>query len=68
MVRAPNGATSTWLIVSDTVVRHNGTKTTTGALATGQTVFAGGPIVNGARDARVIVIRAGTTDSPRHRN
>src|SRR5580692_9196104 len=36
VVRAPNGVTSTWLIVSDTVVRHNGTKTTTGALATGQ--------------------------------
>jgi hypothetical protein len=63
VVRAPNGVTSTWLIVSDTVVRHNGTKTTKGALATGQTVFAGGPIVNGARDARVIVIRAGTTQT-----
>ena len=61
VVRAPDGTTSTWLIVSDTVVRRGGTKTTTGALATGQTVFAGGPVVNGARDARVIVIRAATT-------
>jgi hypothetical protein len=63
VVRAADGTTYTWLIVSDTVVRHNGSKTTTGALATGETVFAGGPVVNGARDARVIVIRAGATDS-----
>ncbi len=62
VVRAPNGVTSTWLIVSDTVVRQGGSKTTTGALATGETVFAGGPVVDGARDARVIVIRAQTTD------
>jgi len=61
VVRAPDGTTSTWLIVSDTVVRRGGAKTTTGALATGQTVFAGGPVVNGARDARVIVIRPATT-------
>ncbi|MGH3192870.1 MAG: hypothetical protein ACRDPY_39580 [Streptosporangiaceae bacterium] len=61
VVKAPNGDTLTWLIVSDTVIRRGGTKTTTGALATGQTVFAGGPVVNGARDARVIVIRSATT-------
>jgi hypothetical protein len=61
VVRAADGTTYTWLIVSDTVVRHNGSKTTTGALATGETVFAGGPVVNGARDARVIVIRAAAT-------
>ena len=61
VVRAPNGDTYTWLIVSDTVVRHNGTKTNTGALATGQTVFVGGPIAGSAKDARVIVIRSATT-------
>ena len=61
VVRAPDGTTYTWLIVSDTVVRHNGSKTTASALATGETVFAGGPVVNGARDARVIVIRAAAT-------
>ena len=59
VVQAPNGTTYTWLIVSDTVVRQNGSKTTTGALATGETVFTGGPVINGARDARLIVIRAG---------
>jgi hypothetical protein len=61
VVKAPDGTTYTWLIVSDTVVRRNGSKTTTGALATGETVFAGGPVVNGGRDARVIVIRAAAT-------
>jgi hypothetical protein len=60
VVRAPDGTTWTWLIVSDTVVRQNGSKTTAGALATGQTVFAGGPVVSGAKDARLIVIRPGS--------
>jgi hypothetical protein len=63
VVRAPNGTTWTWLIVSDTVIRQNGTKTTAGALATGQTVFAGGPVVSGAKDARLIVIRPGGSAS-----
>jgi hypothetical protein len=62
-VRAPDGTTWTWLIVSDTVVRQNGSKTTTSALATGQTVFAGGPVVSGAKDARLIVIRPGGSSS-----
>lgn len=57
VVRAPNGTTWTWLIVSDTVVRQDGKKATASALATGQTVFAGGPVVSGAKDARLIVIR-----------
>jgi hypothetical protein len=60
VVRAPDGTTWTWLIVSDTVVRQNGSKTTTSALATGQTVFAGGPVVTGAKDARLIVIGPGS--------
>jgi len=60
VVRASDGTTWTWLIVSDTVVRQNGTKTTASALATGQTVFAGGPVVSGAKDARLIVIRPGS--------
>jgi hypothetical protein len=60
VVRAPDGTTWTWLIVSGTVVRQNGSKTTASALATGQTVFAGGPVVSGAKDARLIVIRPGS--------
>jgi hypothetical protein len=57
VVRAPDGTSWTWVIVSNTVVRENGSKTTTSALATGDLVFAGGPVVNGAMDARLFVIR-----------
>jgi hypothetical protein len=65
VVVAPDGTTWTWLIVSDTVVRHNGSKTTTSALSPGELVFAGGPVINGARDARLIVIRpAGSSSTP----
>jgi hypothetical protein len=63
VVRSPDGTTWTWLIVSDTVVRQSGSKTTTSALAAGQTVFAGGPVVSGAKDARLIVIRPGGSGS-----
>jgi hypothetical protein len=63
VVRAPDGTTWTWLIVSNTVVRQSGGKTTTSALTAGQPVFAGGPIVNGAKDARLIVIRASSSGS-----
>jgi hypothetical protein len=57
VIKSPDGTTWTWKIVSDTVVRKNGAKTTTGALSAGETVFAGGPVVSGTRDARLIIIR-----------
>ena len=57
VIKAADGTTWTWHVVSDTVVRKNGAKTTTSALSAGETVFAGGPVVSGARDARVIIIR-----------
>ena len=57
VIKAADGTTWTWHLVSDTVVRKNGGKTTTSALSAGETVFAGGPVVSGARDARLIVIR-----------
>jgi hypothetical protein len=58
VVKAADGTVWTWEIVTDTVVRQGGKKTTTSALSPGETVFAGGPVVSGARDARLIVIRA----------
>ena len=58
VIKAADGTTWTWQIVSDTVVRKNAAKTTTSALSAGETVFAGGPVVSGAKDARLIVIRA----------
>jgi hypothetical protein len=63
VVRAPDGTILTWLIVSDTVVRQNGVKTSAGALGSTETVFVGGPVINGARDARLIVIRASGSSS-----
>ena len=63
VVRAPDGSTWTWLIVGNTVVRQNGGKTTTSARAAGQAVFVGGPVVNGSKDARLIVIRPGGSGS-----
>ena len=64
VIKSPDGTTWTWKIVSDTVVRKNGAKTTTSTLSAGETVFAGGPVVSGAKDARLIVIRpAGASGS-----
>jgi len=57
VIKSPDGTTWTWKIVSDTVVRKDGAKTTASALSAGETVFAGGPVVSGARDARLIIIR-----------
>ena len=65
VIKSPDGTTWTWRIVSDTVVRKNGAKTTASALSAGQTVFAGGPVANGTRDARLVVIRPdGSAGSP----
>jgi hypothetical protein len=64
VIKAADGTTWTWQIVSDTVIRKGGAKTTTSSLSAGETVFAGGPVTNGARDARLIVIRpAGSSGS-----
>src|SRR6185437_3179251 len=67
VIKSPDGTTWTWKIVSDTVVRKNGGKTTASALSAGETVFAGGPVVSGARDARLIIVKpaapAGTSGS-----
>ena len=63
VVRAPDGTVWTWQIVGNTVVRQNGAKTTASALAAGETVFTGGPVVNGAMDSRLIVIRSGGSAS-----
>jgi hypothetical protein len=63
-VKSADGTTWTWHIVSDTVVRQNGSKTTASALSAGETVFAGGPVVSGTRDARLIVIRPDRSSGP----
>ncbi len=69
VVRATDGTTWTWDLVSNTVVREHGTKSQRSTLATGQSVWVGGPVVSGAKDARLIVIAppggaAGAAPSP----
>jgi hypothetical protein len=64
VIKSPDGTTWTWKIVSSTVVRKNGGKTTASALSAGETVFAGGPVVSGARDARLIIIRSTGSTGP----
>jgi hypothetical protein len=56
-VQAADGTTQTWHMVSDSVVREGGHKVSWSSLADGQQVFAGGPVVSGADDARLVVIR-----------
>ena len=70
VVKAKDGTTWSWTLVTDSVVREDGTKTATSSLAAGDLVFVGGPVVSGSHDARLIVIRnpqksssAGTTPS-----
>ena len=63
VVRAPDGTTMTWLLVSNTVVRDHG-KASTSVLSGGQLVFVGGRMANGARDARLIVVRTANTPKP----
>ena len=63
VVSAPDGTVWTWLIVNNTVVIQSGSRTTINSLADGETVFTGGPVIDGARDARLIVIRSGGSGS-----
>ena len=57
VVRAADGTTWTWDLVSNTVVRENGSKTSQSALATGEPVWVGGPVLSGIKDARLVVIK-----------
>jgi hypothetical protein len=65
VVQATDGTTWTWILESNTVVRENRQRVGTSALSDGENVFAGGPVVSGAYDARLIVIRpSSSTPSP----
>jgi hypothetical protein len=61
VVRAQDGTTWTWNLVSNSVVRENGQRSAASALATGENVFAGGPVSGSTYDARLIVIRKNTS-------
>jgi hypothetical protein len=66
VVQAKDGTTWTWVLQSNSVIRQDGKKAATSALSTGESVFSGGPVVSGAYDARLIVIRpaGGAAPSP----
>jgi hypothetical protein len=57
VVQASDGTTWTWVLQSNTVVRQDGKKASSSALAAGQRVFAAGPLVSGVYQARLIVIQ-----------
>lgn len=58
-VTAADGTTWTWHLARDTVLRRAGLGISAASLARGERVFAGGPLVGGANDARIIVIAPG---------
>jgi hypothetical protein len=64
VVQAKDGTTWTWDLESNTVIRQNHQKTTTGALSNGEHVFVGGPVVSGDYDARLIVIVPNSGSTP----
>jgi hypothetical protein len=57
VVRTVTGITEIWHLVGNTVVREHGMKAARSALTSGEPVWVGGPVIHGARDARLIVIR-----------
>ncbi len=63
VIKSADNTLWTWDLVSTTVVRQSGGKVTTSALKAGQQVFAGGQVVSGANDARLIVIRPASASS-----
>ena len=57
VVQAKDGTSWTWVLESNTVIRQNRQRVTASALSVGEQVFAGGPVVSGDYDARLILIR-----------
>lgn len=57
VVQAKDGTTWTWVLESNTVIRESGKRVTASSLSAGEQVFAGGPVVSGADEARLIAIR-----------
>ncbi len=64
VVQAADGTTWTWVLQSNTVIRQDRNKVTASTLSDGEQVFAGGPVVSGVYDARLIVIRPAAAASP----
>jgi len=56
-VKAGDGTTWTWDLVSTTIVRDRQGKVSQSELTAGTQVWAGGPVVQGTKDARLIIVR-----------
>jgi hypothetical protein len=56
-VKASDGTSWIWDLVAATVVRDRQGKVSQSALTVGTPVWAGGPVVQGVKDARLIVVR-----------
>jgi hypothetical protein len=63
VVKAANGTTWTWQFTSSTVVRKGGVKVSRSDLYSDEHVLLAGPVVSGARDARLIVIPGAKKDA-----
>jgi hypothetical protein len=63
VVQAKDGTTWTWVLESSTVIRQGGHKATTSALSDGENVFAGGPVISGGYDAKLIVLKPSSGSS-----
>jgi hypothetical protein len=57
VIKAADNTIWTWHLASTTVIREGGKKVSASSLAAGQQVFAGGQLVSGAGNARLVVIR-----------
>jgi hypothetical protein len=57
VVQATDGTTWTWNLVATTVARDQQGKVPESDLAAGTPVWVGGPVAQGAKDARLIVLR-----------
>ena len=56
-VKASDGTTWTWDLLSTTVARDRQGKVSQSTLTTGTPVWVGGPVTSGTKDARLIVVR-----------
>ena len=57
VVQAKDGTTWTWVLESNTVIHQGGQKSTASALSDGEHVFAGGSVISGGYDAKLIVVK-----------
>ena len=63
VVQAKDGTTWTWVLGSSTTIRRGGQKSATSALSDGEHVFAGGSVISGGYDAKLIVVKPSSGSS-----